>query len=108
MKKSIKAKWVRALRSGKYKQGRKMLVQDTDCGKAYCCLGVLCDILPKPAKKGMSYFKKRKNGITLEFPSDNALRIAGLEEYHAGDLATLNDVDRESFMFLADYIEAKL
>ena len=40
MNKQIKARWVRALRSGKYKQGKEALHQDGQ----YCCLGVLCDI----------------------------------------------------------------
>jgi hypothetical protein len=33
-------KWVEALRSGKYKQGKHQLVFDG----SYCCLGVLCEI----------------------------------------------------------------
>lgn len=40
MKEEIKDRWVEALRSGKYKQGRKVLKK----GKNFCCLGVLCDI----------------------------------------------------------------
>lgn len=42
MDKKLARKWVDALRSGKYKQGRNSLVKD---GK-YCCLGVLCELLP--------------------------------------------------------------
>jgi hypothetical protein len=37
----IQAAWVRALRSGEYKQGRGTLKQN-DC---FCCLGVLCKVL---------------------------------------------------------------
>ncbi|WP_024516788.1 hypothetical protein [Bradyrhizobium sp. Tv2a-2] len=36
----LKAKWVKALRSGKYQQARGQLKD----GDRYCCLGVLCDI----------------------------------------------------------------
>lgn len=45
----IQKKWVRALRSGKYKQGDGQLVTTDDEGKpvSYCCLGVLCDIAAK-------------------------------------------------------------
>jgi hypothetical protein len=46
MKKSVAMRWVKALRSGKYKQGAGSLRQ-TDKGtgvRAYCCLGVLCDV----------------------------------------------------------------
>jgi len=43
MNKEIKDKWVKALRSGEYEQGRGCLKKyDT-----YCCLGVLCDIHAK-------------------------------------------------------------
>lgn len=38
-------KWVAALRSGKYKQGREKLKQPGLIGEPkYCCLGVACDI----------------------------------------------------------------
>jgi hypothetical protein len=40
MNKKVKTKWLEALRSGKYKQGKARLKRE---GK-YCCLGVLCDI----------------------------------------------------------------
>lgn len=40
MRQDIKNRWVNALRSGKFKQGRKHLA-DVDSG-TYCCLGVLC------------------------------------------------------------------
>ena len=43
MKPEIKQKWINALRSGEYEQGRKSL---RDRNK-YCCLGVLCDLHAK-------------------------------------------------------------
>lgn len=47
LKPEIKERWVNALRSGKYRQGKTELVQP-DCklgeGLVYCCLGVLCDL----------------------------------------------------------------
>jgi hypothetical protein len=44
MNKRIKARWLRALRSGRYKQGTGNL-QPVE-GK-FCCLGVLCDLHAK-------------------------------------------------------------
>jgi hypothetical protein len=38
---TIKAKWIDALRSGKYRQGKGAL-HKTD--NSFCCLGVLCDL----------------------------------------------------------------
>jgi hypothetical protein len=45
----IKAKWVAALRSGEYKQGRGRLKfrREGSDEAEFCCLGVLCDILDK-------------------------------------------------------------
>ncbi|MBI2724617.1 MAG: hypothetical protein HYX42_00035 [Polaromonas sp.] len=43
MKPEIKAKWVKALRSGEYEQAKKYL--RTPDG--FCCLGVLCDLHAK-------------------------------------------------------------
>lgn len=39
--KQARKKWVEALRSGKYEQGKGQLRQDNK----FCCLGVACDIL---------------------------------------------------------------
>lgn len=40
MNKTIKARWLRALRSDKFKQGREQLRD----GDRFCCLGVLCEL----------------------------------------------------------------
>lgn len=46
MKQDIKNKWVKALRSGKYKQGTGYLIKSSNDGNQcqHCCLGVLCDL----------------------------------------------------------------
>jgi hypothetical protein len=45
---TAKKRWLKALRSGDYKQGKyKLYNQDT---KAYCCLGVLCEVLELKAE----------------------------------------------------------
>ena len=43
----LKAKWLGALRSGKYEQGHHRLHE----GNKFCCLGVLCDIAGYEWKK---------------------------------------------------------
>jgi hypothetical protein len=40
----VKAKWVAALRSGEYTQGKNSLRNIDD---SFCCLGVLCDLYSK-------------------------------------------------------------
>jgi hypothetical protein len=52
MKKDIAKLWAKALRSGKYKQG-KFTLRNHD--NSFCCLGVLCDLYNKEQKK-----KKKK------------------------------------------------
>ena len=39
---ALKAKWIKALRSGDYKQGTDCLRSNTN---QYCCLGVACDLI---------------------------------------------------------------
>ena len=81
MTKAQKAKWIKALRSGKYKQGRAYLYSAT--ANTYCCLGVAeCVVRRKPphAIRG------------LAMPDDpvvsgNELGVLGVDEA----LARLND-----------------
>lgn len=47
MNQEIKAKWVEALRSGEYPQGRQYLNQNGN----FCCLGVLTDLYIKEHNK---------------------------------------------------------
>lgn len=44
MNSELKKKWVEALRSGKYKQGKRVLKEKIAGVEHYCCLGVLCDV----------------------------------------------------------------
>jgi hypothetical protein len=62
MKKNIMNKWVKALRSGKYKQCREQLcsVSGTTGEESYCCLGVLTDIYLKERKR-------QKKGPNIKF-----------------------------------------
>lgn len=48
MDSKVKAKWLAALRSGKYKQVKSNLKKN---GK-FCCLGVLCDLYQKETGNG--------------------------------------------------------
>ena len=84
MKKEIAKKWVKALRSGKYKQGKGYLKQFTSKNKPrHCCLGVLCELYDQQMKKN---HKK-----TLH--SEHMVSIAGTEfirlDHHDGGLPTI-------------------
>lgn len=98
-------KWVKALRSGKYKQGYAKLC---DNGK-YCCLGVACHIfksknsiihsddqLPYEIKDIPEWLKN----INLNFKSKTA------DDTGTGiDLAALNDSQEHTFDEIADILE---
>jgi hypothetical protein len=60
MKKEIAKKWVRALRSGKYKQAKSVLKTKTKKGLVrHCCLGVLCELYQNDCKR------KKKKGLRV-------------------------------------------
>ncbi len=43
-RKDLLTKWIAALRSGKYEQGKGKLKRTCNGETSYCCLGVLCEI----------------------------------------------------------------
>jgi hypothetical protein len=52
MKKNVAKIWIKALRSGKYKQGKSFLKQFNSKGQPkHCCLGVLCELYNDTMKK---------------------------------------------------------
>jgi hypothetical protein len=103
MNKEYKQKWIDALRSGKYKQGKGCLRS----GDNYCCLGVLCDIVdPK-------YFTHGTNGYRSYLPLHIQDRV-GIEDpdgrlHHSigqfNTLIGLNDSAEYTFEQIADIIE---
>lgn len=110
MNTEIKQRWIKALRSGKYAQGRRKLKQVTPIsGFEYCCLGVLLDI-EEPEGWGedgirATIHRHSQGGM----PSDGFLAQCGLDYVHAATLARMNDAPRQkSFLEIADYIEATL
>lgn len=108
MKKSWAMKWVKALRSGKYKQGKHFLRR----GDEYCCLGVLCEITK--TSRRMRYGKLYEyKGNAIVIPHSVRGRVGMNTLYgrlprarKAGeDLAQLNDSGKYSFKQIARIIE---
>lgn len=66
---TIKAQWLEALRSGKYKQGKGALHNKSD--DSYCCLGVLCEVMgvPKYALEGDEHSHFTHYGVEGDFTS---------------------------------------
>lgn len=100
---SLKAKWINALRSGKYKQATGAL---RNC-YGHCCLGVLIDNHPEfrigGIGKTVTAVNKKTgdifNGLNTYIPE----RIVWPEAQEA--LVLMNDVEGKSFDEIADYIE---
>lgn len=93
---ALKARWVEALRSGEYKQGKL----DFERNGRFCCLGVLCKIAGKPTNiDGQSNW-----GFIYEAFGPGEIDDP---EGRRWPLIRMNDGGR-SFAEIADYIEAHL
>lgn len=126
MNPEIKAKWVAALRSGEYEQGRGSLLRD---GK-HCCLGVLCEIAVQENVITKATYDTPENSLP-EFQSsvtvfdegpgeqfsvlpEKVIDWAGLDggnpivDDGKSNLASLNDNAGLSFDEIADVIETQL
>lgn len=98
MDQDVKAKWVKALRSGEYKQARGMMRVDgdTEGEYGYCCLGVLCDLYANQFNDDFDYVVGG-NFETDTLPAEVA-EWAGFNEGNEYDyLAVFNDgVDKST------------
>lgn len=108
--------WVKALRSGKFKQA-KFALYDKD-EKAYCCLGVACLLRAREEKKktgkqaGLRKYqmsvKDASEGEGCQTPKAD-IEYAGTWLLPFNDqtiLSRMND-DGKPFWLIADYIESK-
>lgn len=62
MQAELKQKWIEALRSGKYQQGKGVLRTDTD---HFCCLGVLCDLVDPSGWRGTGLIETSVDGMDV-------------------------------------------
>lgn len=119
MKPEIKKRWVDALRSGKYKQGKERLKRRGELPK-YCCLGVLCDLA---VQDGVCEWKDEYDddlGVACCTPTDESTSTIPVEvQYWSGlkarypelngvPMAVLNDSRGLTFDDIADLIEEHL
>jgi hypothetical protein len=113
----IKAKWVAALRSGKYKQGRRALKQKDKNGVVcHCCLGVLLEVLGPEVVQSEKYnectMRYKITDVTGEkstdMPTRFAREVAGFRPYECSSLAELNDGGTASFEDIALEIERRM
>jgi hypothetical protein len=111
---TIIKKWVVALRSGKYKQGKEKLHKQTKSGDRYCCLGVLCEmavrakVLSPPERDCTDeiYYYEMDEGELPEVVKQWAGIAGSCGEFEGGSLAEMNDEGRK-FTTIAKLIESK-
>src|SRR5689334_10863112 len=121
MNKRVKRLWVKALRSGEYRQAKKFLRTKANGEIRYCCLGVLCEIYRQETQDGSwgdstnkAWFQVSDGGDDAELPvavmewaeiddPDPQLGVSS----NAPTAAKLNDRG-ETFEYIADRIEKHL
>ena len=110
MDQEFKPEWLEALRSGKYKQGRKNLRNN----RGYCCLGVACEVAGIPRQKVNSYKSQYIfQGSTYDAPVIGTVahppsNWKGLSDAAIDHLIEMNDTIKASFSEIADWVEQNL
>ena len=116
MESQFKARYLEALRSGKYKQGdlslRKVLFAPNGevTSNCYCVLGVACDLVDP---NGWAPYGSRSVGRFAHLghsavPSDYVRKVMGVTEGEFKTLTRLNDERKWTFDEIALYIEENL
>ena len=106
-----KDKWVAALRSGKYSQGTHCLVNSVESlGSAFCCLGVLCEVMG--AQRAEGYRQGHQRGYMFPSPDDGTLQrytttlpFSIMHETLQQQLMVFNDDYNWTFDQIASWIE---
>ena len=93
-------KWVKALRSGKYKQGKGYLHH----ADKYCCLGVAQDLYNKEHPKNKLKFRSSYGGSYLGILDLKVKVWLGIDEQIVGRLIAMNDSLSYSFHKIAKEI----
>lgn len=108
MKKEIAEEWVKALRSGKYKQGRNFLKKDDK----FCCLGVLCEIAAESMNSAAIDYSNNSWALPpsiqnwAEMSSSMGVFEPEFDENANHSLSFINDNLGGNFNEIADIIEA--
>lgn len=115
MNAELKTKWLEALRSGKYEQGKHYLKE----GGKYCCLGVLCEVAGLESELNsvfdtskMRFFAKpvqecdRMDSDICYLPSFE--ERSGVTRKVQSELAEMNDEQGATFEEIAERIEKTL
>ena len=119
-----KKRWIDALLSGDYKQGRFSLRRTTNLRDKetethrYCCLGVLCELLVEDGiidrashASHMGDYEYWDKNIPVSYRNTipyNAMKLLGISGIHTQKLIDMNDINHAPFSEIADYIKHNL
>jgi hypothetical protein len=96
-------KWIKALRSGEYKQSKNALQSN----QGFCCLGVACDVIISQDKKQLSSDKNLSGGVP-EHQKNSPRWLSKINMNIASKfgvpLTQLNDYYKYSFDDIADVL----
>lgn len=104
MEEKMKVRWVKALRSKKYKQGSGWLRANDN---TYCCLGVLCDLVDrkgwsKPENGSYTFYRGSAHYLPSEICETYDIRLSETKK-----LTGMND-SGVTFSTIATWIEDHL
>lgn len=125
MNPEIKAEWLKALRSGDYKQGDQRLKgrNDYDDTVRHCCLGVLCELAAEKINISVTNWEPSDDFTEYLFDDCEALlpksviEWSGLETHNpivtdpsTGEQTSIADLNDGGYSFaeIADVIEKQL
>lgn len=108
MDKNFRTKWLKALRSGRYKQASSSLINDYGNKPSYCCLGVAAKVcrVPDSQLKNLACPLSLKTSGNLPEPMQVFVKHNDNTEFTAL-LMDMNDSGNNSFKKIADYIEKR-
>lgn len=117
MNQDIKQKWITALNSDEYSQGRNSLRQISrhdDHGNDYCCLGVLTELYRKETGRG-NWVRVGHTSRFVEGDDENSCELiqpvldwSGLTTAEQYTLVGLNDHHGQNFTEIAQYIRENM
>lgn len=124
MNRKVRDRWVKVLRSGRYKQTDGQLgISRPDSGESFCCLGVLAKVaaaegvIPRPQWTNRGPDRINEMYVAVSGPDGDEeevgqlgiyLKDLGLTQSRQAALINLNDDKCASFKEIADYIEKKI
>jgi hypothetical protein len=111
--KAVVRRWVKALRSGQYRQGKACLVRTGKTYDKFCCLGVLCDLAvldgvidPPEDDHGDLLYLDKESFLPKQVRDWAGLRANSGAMEDGNSLVKLNDTGKR-FTIIAKIIESK-